>query len=38
VSKNGSGFQIPGVFDDWKTGAQVSAASFWQSGSVPLTT
>src|SRR5205823_5246410 len=38
VSKYGSGFQIPGVRDPCCTGAQESAASFSQSGSVPIDT
>jgi hypothetical protein len=37
VSNHGSGFQIPGVLAFCWTGAQLSAAGFSQSGSVPLT-
>src|SRR5947209_14635294 len=38
VSKYGSGFQIPGVFDPWATGAHDIAAFDSQSGSAPLNT
>lgn len=34
VVNHGSGFQIPGVFASWRTGAHVAASSS-QSGSVP---
>jgi hypothetical protein len=30
--------QIPGVRGSWRTGAQLIALSFWQSGSVPVVT
>ncbi len=35
---DGSGFQMPGVWGPCCTGAHVIAASFSQSGSVPLNT
>ena len=38
VLNQGSGFQMPGVWEFWFTAPHVSAAEFWQSGSVPLTT
>ena len=35
---DGSGFQIPGVVDDWCTALQVMFALISQSGSVPVKT
>ena len=38
VSKPGSGFQMLGVLESWRTGTQLTALGSRQSGSLPLKT